>query len=309
MAPPTEGARTKTNLAEEGDWALVVGSPLPGRLQVWQSGQTLELPVKPALRKRLHGLPVVGDRVRILGEQVAEVAKRDSLLVRRAGGKGAQPIAANLTQLLIVLSAKQPDFRANTLDRHLIYAQQHGLRPIICLTKADLIAPTTQKALLKPYQELGYEAVVTSVAKGWGVDRLKALLEGEMTAVIGHSGVGKSSILGAVTGEALRVGAVNEWKAAAGRHTTTNSTAIALPNGGWVIDTPGLRELGFWNLSLSDLQAAFPEFRRFTGLCRFANCSHLREPECGVQFAANQGQIDPRRFAHYKKLAGEIGRN
>lgn len=298
-----------TTQPETGDWALVVGSPLPGRLQLWQSGESLELPVKPALRKRLHGLPVVGDRVRILGEQVAEVDKRDSLLVRRAGGKGAQPIAANLTQLLIVLSAKQPDFRANTLDRHLIYAHQHGLRPIICLTKADLIAPTTQKALLKPYQDLGYEAVVTSVTKGWGIDRLQTLLEGQMTAVIGHSGVGKSSILGAVTGEALRVGAVNEWKAASGRHTTTNSMAIPLPNGGWVIDTPGLRELGFWNLSMGDLQAAFPEFRRFTGLCRFANCTHLREPECGVQFAANQGQIDPRRYAHYKKLAGEIGRH
>lgn len=308
-ATPTEPAQAKPTLPETGDWALVIGSPLPGRLQVWQAGQSLELPVKPALRKRLHGLPVVGDRVRILGDQVAEVAKRDSLLVRRAGGKGAQPIAANLSQLLIVLSAKQPDFRANTLDRHLIYAEQHGLRPIICLTKADLITPTTQKALLKPYQELGYETVITSVAKGWGIDRLKVLLEGQMTAVIGHSGVGKSSILGAVTGEALRVGAVNEWKAAAGRHTTTNSTAISLPNGGWVIDTPGLRELGFWNLSLSDLQAAFPEFRRFTGLCRFANCSHLREPECGVQFAANQGQIDPRRYAHYRKLAGEIGRH
>jgi DNA mismatch repair protein MutS2 len=298
VAQPTEG----------DDWALVIGSPLPGRLQLWQGGTALELPVKPALRKRLHGLPVVGDRVRIAGEQVAEVAKRESLLVRRSGGKGAQPIAANLTQLLIVLSARQPDFRPNTLDRHLIYAEQHGLRPLICLTKADLVSPATQKAWLQPYQALGYETVSTSVTKGWGIDRLQSLLAGELTAVIGHSGVGKSSLLGAVTGAALKVGAVNEAKGAPGRHTTTNATAIPLPGGGWVIDTPGLRELGFWNLTLGDLQAAFPEFRRFTGLCRFHNCTHLREPECGVQLAANQGQIDPRRYAHYKKLAGEIGR-
>lgn len=301
--------RSSADAEAQTDWAMVIGSPLPGRLRLWQGGETLELPVKPALRKKLHGLPVVGDRVRISGDQVAEVQKRESLLVRRGGARGgAQPIAANLTRLLIVISAKQPDFRPNTLDRHLIYAEQHGIRPIICLTKGDLVAPATVKGWLKPYEALGYETLVTSTTKGWGIERLSALLSGEVTAVIGHSGVGKSSLLGLLTGESLKVGEVNAQKSASGRHTTTASTAIPLAGGGWVIDTPGLRELGFWNLSLADLQAAFPEFRRFTGLCRFAGCTHLREPECGVQFAANQGQIDPRRYAHYKKLAAEVNR-
>lgn len=159
---------------------------------------------------------------------------------------------------------------------------------------------------MQPYEALGYKVVVTSAQGGYGVDRLRTLLAGQITAVIGHSGVGKSTLLSALTGRELKAGAVREKGAQAGRHTTTASEAIQVDATTWVVDTPGLRELGFWNLTLPDLQGAFREFRPFARLCRFGNCTHVREPACGVRLAVEQGQVERRRYEHYLKLLREM---
>ena len=305
LPSPEQHLTTPTSPKDEGGWAIVTSSPLPGRCRIWQAGERLELPVKGTLRRKLNGPLVVGDRVRLADGQIVEAAKRQSYLARRAGGgRGEQVIAANLTRLLIVLSARQPEFRPATLDRHLIYAEQYGLTPIICLTKGDMIKPAQWQEWLKPYGELGYTTIVTSSAKGWGIPRLQELLAGQFTAVIGHSGVGKSTLLSAITGAELATGAVGGERGV-GRHTTSCSEAIRVNDETWVVDTPGLRELGFWKLSLQDLQGAFREFRKFAGLCRFDNCTHLREPGCGVRLAVEQGQVDRRRYAHYEKLANQ----
>jgi DNA mismatch repair protein MutS2 len=291
-----------------GDYALVVSSPLPGRCRVWTGTETVELPVKGTLRRKLHGGLVVGDRVRVAGDQVVDAAKRSSYLARRSGGRGEQIIAANLTRLLIVLSCKAPDFRANILDRHLVYAEQYGIAPIICLTKGDLVKPSVWQEWLKPYEAMGYTCVVTSSEGGWGIEKLRELLQGQTTAVLGHSGVGKSTLLAAVTGRELVTGAVREAGKQTGQHTTTWSEAIAVNEDTWVVDTPGLRALGFWKLTLPDLQRAFREFGQYAGICRFDNCSHTHEPGCGVRLAVEQGQVARRRYEHYVKLAAEVVR-
>ncbi len=285
--------------------SLVISAPTPGHARVLVGTEVLDLPVKGTLRRRLHAGLVVGDRVRVAEEQVADVAKRQTYLARR-GSRGEQVIAANLTRLLIVLSARQPDFRPATLDRHLVYAEQYGVTPIICLTKTDLLPAATWKEWLKPYEALGYTTIATSSARGWGLEKLRELVEGQFTAVLGHSGVGKSSLLAALTGREIEVGAVREKGAQTGRHTTTCSEAIRVNESTWLVDTPGLRELGFWKLSLADLQGAFREFKPFTGLCRFDNCTHLREPGCGVKLAVEQGQLARRRYDHYVKLTAEL---
>lgn len=303
---PERSIETAAAPVAEGGWALVTSSPMPGRCRIWHEGEQLELPVKGTLRRKLNGPLVVGDRVRLADGQVAEVAKRQRYLARRAGGGrgGEQVIAANLSRLLIVMSARQPEFRPATLDRHLVYAEQYGLTPIICITKGDMVPAAQLQEWLKPYEELGYTTVVTSSLKGWGIPKLRELLAGQFTAVIGHSGVGKSTLLSAITGVELAVGAVGGERGV-GRHTTTCSEAIRIDDETWVVDTPGLRELGFWKLTLQDLQGAFREFRQFAGLCRFDNCTHLREPGCGVRLAVEQGQVARRRYEHYTKLVAQ----
>lgn len=214
----------------------------------------------------------------------------------------AQMIAANVDQVLIVSALAEPGLRLPLIDRYLISAEKGGVRPVIVLNKADLVDIAEYQWVIGLYSLLGYETIATSAADGRGLDRLGAILEAGVTAVSGQSGVGKSSLLNAIQpGLNLRVGEVSDWTFK-GKHTTTNAELIRLERGGFVVDTPGLRQFEVWGVEPGEVEGYFIEFRPYIPLCKFPDCSHTHESGCAVKDAVHWGQIHPGRFESYLKL-------
>ena len=278
-----------------------------GLCRVVLDGRVLTCAVRGALSSVDTGftnLVAVGDRVRVsldgAGQGVIEeVLPRRSLLAR-PDSHLQQVLVANLDQLLVVASWRQPALWAELIDRYLIAAQRIGIEPIVCVNKIDLAEdPAAARAELAPYRDLGVNVLFTSAATGEGLTRLRQVLPGRVTALVGLSGVGKSSLLQAVQpGLALRTGDVSEHSGQ-GRHTTTQVTLLPLALGGYVVDTPGIREFGLSGLTRADLAQFYPDLRPFAAHCRFANCSHTHEPECAVKAAVADGQLSPMRYHSY----------
>jgi ribosome biogenesis GTPase len=214
-----------------------------------------------------------------------------------------QVIAANVDRLLIVLSLRDPAWWPELVDRYLIAAERNRLAPVICLNKVDLALDGPEpRAVLAPYGQLGYRTLTTSARSGEGLPELAELLKGGVTALTGLSGVGKSSLLSAIDPALkLRIGDVSARRHE-GRHTTTQVTLHRLRTGGYVVDTPGIREFGLSNLRQADLPTFYPEFSSIGRPCRFADCSHLGEPGCTVHMAVRDGQIAAVRYENYRKI-------
>jgi ribosome biogenesis GTPase len=211
-------------------------------------------------------------------------------------------LVANVDQLLIVSALAEPGLKLPLVDRYLISAERGGVRPVIVLNKADLIDPALYQWVIGLYTQLGYETILTSAADGRGIDRLQALVAQGTTAFSGQSGVGKSSLLNAIQpGLNLRVRAVSDWTFK-GKHTTTTAELIRLDSGGYVIDTPGLRQFELWDVEPGEVEGHFVEFRPYIPLCKFPDCSHTHEHECAVKDAVYWGQIHPGRYESYLKL-------
>lgn len=258
--------------------------------------------------------PVTGDRVlldRVEDAGGAAVIKallpRHSLLTRtEAGTRGwSQPIAANVDLALICTSMNE-EFNVNRLDRYLAVADGAGVPAALLLTKADLVRDPVPYArsvsALKPPRKY----ILCSAASGQGLDEVRLLLEGGQTAaLLGSSGVGKSTLVNAILGEAKLPTAQVSGFRSKGRHTTTTRELIPLPGGGFLIDTPGMREL---RLDVSDVEEGFPDIRALTCQCRFRDCRHLSEPGCAVRQAAEAGALDARRLASYQALFAEQAR-
>ena len=211
-------------------------------------------------------------------------------------------IAANVDQVLIVSALAEPGLKLGLIDRYLISAEMGGVRAVIVLNKADLVDLAACQWVIGLYAQLGYETVVTSVADGRGSARLRELLSRGVTAVTGQSGVGKSSLLNVVQpGLNLKVREVSDWTFK-GKHTTTTAELIGLETGGFVVDTPGLRQFELWGTVPGELAGHFVEFRPFIPHCRFPDCSHTHETGCAVKDALYWGQIHPGRYESYRKL-------
>jgi ribosome biogenesis GTPase / thiamine phosphate phosphatase len=223
-----------------------------------------------------------------------------------------QVIAANIDQVMPVFAASQPTPKWNMLDRYLISAESLDVQSLICITKLDLARSQEGRMdedlenAVREYQKIGYPAFFTSTVNGEGLDELKAALQGKITVLVGKSGVGKTSLLNAIQpGLALRASEVNQVTGK-GRHTTTWVEMLQLTQGGAIIDTPGVRGFGLWNLDTDDLAAFFPEMRPFLGQCRFgANCQHEEEPGCAIRKAVINCQVSPRRYQSYLRLKTE----
>jgi ribosome biogenesis GTPase len=244
---------------------------------------------------------------------ITEVLPRKSKLVRRSAvpmpGAHAfeQIIVANVDQVVPVFSAAQPPPKWNLLDRYLISAESLDLPALICITKLDLAAQNGRLQVeLNLYRQIGYQILLTSVITGEGIEALREALQGRISVFVGKSGVGKSSLLNVLQpGLGLRVNAVNQTTGK-GKHTTTNLEMFPLENGGSVVDTPGMREFGLWEVDESDLALFFPEMRAYVGRCKFGlDCRHDSEPGCAIRKAVAEGKIAPRRYATFQRLRQE----
>jgi ribosome biogenesis GTPase len=259
---------------------------------------------------------VVGDRVRLAGAQIVDVLPRRNQLARRGVPSRAgahtfeQVIAANVDQVAPVFAAASPAPKWNLLDRYLAAAGALDLPALIVLTKADL-APAADDELpaaLDEYRRLGYPVHATSAHSGVGLAALRDALAGRVTLLLGKSGVGKTSLLnGLEPGLGLRVAEVSA-ATGKGRHTTTQVALFPLAggSGGGVIDTPGTREFGLWDVDPDALALYFPEMRPLVGRCKFGlDCRHDEEPGCAIRQAVLAGAISPRRYQSYIRLRFE----
>lgn len=258
-------------------------------------------------------IAVIGDEVEISivgpGEGAIEaVLPRRSKLARRgSGSRGAHRedlLVANVDQVLLVFACTAPSFSPRMLDRYLVICEHSGLDACIVATKVDLMGQDAAEELFAPYAQIGYPVLYVSNATGQGIAEVRSRLEGKISVVTGKSGVGKSSLLNAVRPDLnLATGAVSQLLNK-GRHTTTVAELLRLdlPGGGYVADTPGIREIGLWNLPPEELDWCFREMRPYLGECYFAGCTHTHEPDCAVIAAVEAGQINPDRYDSYCRL-------
>ncbi len=258
----------------------------------------------------------VGDRVRILptGSATSATGVIEEIVARAGGaftrddpddGGGALTTVAGLDQMVMVFAARDPEPHLRLLDRLLVLAEAQEMAAAIWLNKVDLGVTPALTAELDVYRRIGYPVVLASASEGSGVDELRALLAGRVSAFVGPSGVGKSSLLNAIQPElGQRVSNVSS-ATHKGRHTTTGTRLFPLggPDGGYIADTAGIRALALVGGSRRNLDWCFREFRPYLGACRLSDCTHLHEPNCAVRAAVRSGAIDTGRYDSYHRLA------
>jgi ribosome biogenesis GTPase len=280
-------------------------------------GRAGELPAAPSGRLRhtaLEGdLPAVGDWVAYSPSphggdgRIEAVLPRRSLFRRRAAGSqiGAQLIAANVDTLFVATSLNG-DLNPRRLERYVAMGHDAGVEPVFLLTTRDLVDDGDAVAA-RLAAELGVIAIALSSVTGDGVAALEPWFKpGRTLAVVGSSGVGKSTLLNRLAGQLLMTTREIREDDARGRHTTTHRELFKLPGGPLMVDTPGMRELGLWDAD-EGVEAAFADIAEFAERCRFADCRHDREPGCAVREAIAEGRIDERRLRSYRKLSAEVG--
>ena len=253
---------------------------------------------------------VAGDIVQLEPDAGSEllaitgVEPRRTLLERRVpDGRGTRPVAANVDEVFVVTSIRDPAPVPQLLDRLLVLAEVSSIPAALVLNKVDIAPPD---ALVERFRLTGYPVYQTSAATGAGVEEFAEALRRHASVVTGASGVGKSSLLNAVQpGLGLRVGAVSE-KSRRGKNTTVSAVMIPLARGGFLVDTPGFSDVGLWGVDARELASCFPEMRPFIGTCRFNDCHHQHEPGCQVLDAVARGAILPDRLQSYHLLLDEI---
>ncbi|MBZ5587332.1 MAG: ribosome small subunit-dependent GTPase A [Acidobacteriia bacterium] len=281
------------------------------RVQVGE--EPMVVPFRRALRwaegtedKRL----VVGDHVFLDGKipdfVVAEVGLRRTTLTRRSPGeRRARVIAANVDQAVVVMAAVSPEPSPRLLDRLLVACHHAGIHPLVCFNKVDQ-GTAGIDTWIGDYQDAGYEILLTSARTARGVGVLTRKVAGKTTLFCGPSGVGKSALLNAIhPGYRLREGSISE-ATGKGRHTTTTAQLLSLPGSGFVVDTPGVREFGLWDLTHRQLQVCFPEVDRVASECQFDDCTHSSEAACAVRTAVQAGTLSARRYSSFLKLRQEV---
>jgi ribosome biogenesis GTPase len=298
--------------------------PFPGRIVRSQSGfftvqtesgtYTCQLRGRLKQGKRVGDIAAVGDRVLITRQpdgtgSIESIEARRRSLVRldpRPQGVYQQVILANPDQAVLVFACADPRPHLRMLDRFLVISEKQHIPAIIVANKIDLVGREQAETMFGFYQPIGYRVLYACARTGEGVNELRALLAGKVSALAGPSGVGKSSLLNAVQpGLGLAVREVSE-AAGKGRHTTTVRELFPLENGGYVADTPGMRSLALWDTEPEELDGYFPELAELVESCQFNDCHHKSEPGCAIRAAVAAGTVHPQRYDSYLRLrAGE----
>lgn len=237
---------------------------------------------------------------------IERIEPRKSVLCRTSR-KRQHVLVANVDQVIIVSSAAEPVLKPNLIDRMLVEAERNRVRPILCINKIDLIEPADLQPLAGVFGQMGYQVLLVSAERNIGMDPLRRLLAGKASVVAGQSGVGKSSLLNAVEpGLGLKVADVSEENQK-GKHTTTTARLIPLASGGYVVDTPGIRQFQLWDVIPEEVAGYYRDLRPYANLCRFQDCTHTHEADCGVKNAVADGRLDVRRYESYCHLcAGDM---
>ncbi len=255
----------------------------------------------------------VGDRVEFELEPeletgvITQLEERKNYIIRKSVNlsKQAQIIAANLDQAFLIVTLASPRTSLGFIDRFLVTAEAYDIPAILIFNKLDLFSEEGLEILAEYeqiYTDLGYPCYHVSAKEGTNIEQIKTLLKDQVTLISGHSGVGKSTLINAILPEAeVKTGAVSDWSDK-GQHTTTFAEMYTLPFGGYLIDTPGIRELGVFDIEPQELGRLFPEFRERMGDCRFHNCRHINEPGCAVLTALENGEIEPSRYDSYLSI-------
>jgi ribosome biogenesis GTPase len=271
--------------------------------------------VRKTLRKstgKRRKAVVVGDRVDVEwsgeGAAVMAVHERTSTLSRPDPLRKHREhiIVANIDAVLIVVSVREPDLVPGLIDRFLVAVESRGLEAGIAFNKIDLDPEGEWRKEASLYRELGYPVLELSAVDGAGLDAVRDFLRDKTTSLLGHSGVGKSSLANALDPSLeLRIGDVRE-RSGKGQHTTTTVSLLPLPWGGYLVDTPGIREFGLWNMKLDDVAIWFRDLAPFVDQCRFNDCLHEREPDCSVRAALERGEIESWRYDSYLRILASM---
>lgn len=247
-------------------------------------------------------VPLVGDRVCVILNSenpktgvIDSIAERKNALIR--------PAVANVSRMAAVTAIENPKPNTYVLDKLIASAEFIGLKILICLNKSDL---SEDRSLAEIYSNAGFEVVVTSAEQNRNIDVLREFLKDEITVFAGNSGVGKSSLLNRMMGDDMFETGEVSGRVERGRHTTRHSELVELPFGGYIIDTPGFSSFDINTIPLESLADMFREFAGYKNNCRFPDCGHTVEPDCGVINAVNEGKISKSRHENYKLLYNEI---
>lgn len=289
-----------------------------GACSVFDEGDVIECSLPPEIAAVQKSELAVGDRVVIRrredGGVITTVLPRTTVLSRPDPlvPHRERVIACNIEAVVVVASVKAPPLHVRLIDRCLVAIQRSGAEPVLCINKLDLLetdeARRAETAKLDPYRPIGCPIVFTSAETGAGIDELRAALRGKRCVFVGHSGVGKSSILNALDPALGLLTRTISEASQRGRHTTTSASLFRLDDGTEVIDTPGIRQFGLWKIERDELHRYFPEFEPFAAECRFRDCSHVVEPDCAVRDAAGDGRIAPPRFETYRRILATLAK-
>ncbi len=287
-----------TVISHTKKWAFVV-----------RAGQEALCRIDERLTAGRGTLLAAGDRVLVEDEGdtafVRGIAERRTWLSRPAKGGGReQVLAANVDRLLVIAAAAEPTFKPGLVDRFLIAASVGGVTPMLVINKMDLVEAALEAAAL--YPELGVETHCVSAETGAGLDALRASLAQQTSVLAGHSGVGKSTLVNALDPRLRVLTQDVSAYSGRGRHTTTGARMYELQEGIRIIDTPGIRALGLWDVSPAEVARYYPDLAEYAAQCRFRDCTHTHEPGCAVLAAVEAGAIARARYDSYLRVRGSL---
>lgn len=315
-APPASGEPDRPPAAAGPELRGRVVAVASGACRIESDATELDCILPSELARDQRAAVAVGDRV-IFAAHGAGTYRVHRVLERRTTLSRPDPhnprlervIAVNVDVAVHVASVIEPPLRPALVDRYLIAIERGGAEAVVCVNKIDLLPDPAERRRelerLDAHRQLALEILPTSALTGEGLDTLRALLAGKTAVVVGHSGVGKSSLLNALDPD-LGAATARVGDRGKGRHTTTRSSLYHLAGDVRIIDTPGIREFGLWQLTTRELRAYFPDFEPHAVHCRFNDCSHSHEPDCAVRRAVEAGDIVRSRFATYQRILASL---